>query len=82
MHLARLEEGTDHPSTEPFICAIATPEGSSVVDRMEKDRQRLVSGATLGANAIFDVFLSRPYKVLEILSVFNGSGHKSIHLID
>ena len=82
VHLARLQEGTAQPSTEPFICAIATPEGSPVVDRLEKNRQRLVSGAVLGASAIFDAFLARPYKVLESLSVFNGSGHKPILLVD
>jgi predicted patatin/cPLA2 family phospholipase len=76
VHLARLQQATAQPSAQPFICAIACPEGSAVVDRLEKNRQRLVSGALLGASAIFDAFLLRPSKVIETLAVFDGSGHR------
>jgi len=51
-----LNAHTCAPNGSPYVCAVSQPRGAAIVDRFEKRREHLVSGARSGVQAIMDAF--------------------------
>jgi predicted patatin/cPLA2 family phospholipase len=51
-----LNSQTCAPASGPYVCAVTPPEGTPAVSCFEKRRDRLISGARLGVEAVLTVF--------------------------
>jgi predicted patatin/cPLA2 family phospholipase len=71
--LAALKQRSETANAPPYVCMVASPEGSAEVGRMEKDRSRLVQGAKDGMKAMLRFFVT-PATVHELLTPIDFLG--------
>jgi len=67
---------TQNGDGPPYIYAVQPSLNFHEVNRLERDRQKLLNGAIAGFSAVFKLFSEKDFRVCELLEVFSPDGRR------
>ena len=76
--VAQLEKSQECPNAQPYLFGITVPPNAPNLSRWEKRRNRLVSGAAAGVEAVLSTFGVAVSQVSESLTAMDQHGHAVI----